>query len=583
MLNKPHYEENRITQEVYRMAKRCVAYGRVSTNQEKQKTSIESQRAYYEEKFKGDGYLPSPYGMLYRKNGTTEPLPSMYIDEGISGTCITFRKAFEKMLEDAKLGKFDIIYVKSVSRFARNTVDGLKTCEELRAIGVGVFFEDCGLNSIDPENDMTLAVLFSVAQKESQTKSHNVKWGIRQRQKAGKWFCNAHFGYDKIERGLIINEQEAATVRYIFHLYTEEDYSVHGITQLLNKDIEKYPTKQGKVWSRQQISGMLRNSIYVGMYRSHVEEKQGYKATDPVMQVPEEEQYIHELPELRIIDDDTWDKAVQILKAREARYSTVHLKGKNTNRHLLSTMLFCKDCGVAYTRQKRHGGLKKDGTRSDLGYFWGCRNYAQYGTLRCNNKYGINEDEAEKQVREAISQLQQDIREHDGGALLTNFKAYLKIMYELYHEDSSIEAVKAELKKIERKKDIILEDRMEGLMSKELYQKEVKALNEQAEELELRIKSDRMYDETIKQEWSRYNKYIKRVLALDPDSLNNGDLKQVYNKIYVGVADVEGKARPRKYLIFSYSLMGYSVEEIIQMYYDKGYADENTVVNIKIN
>lgn len=410
-----------------------------------------------------------------------------------------------------------------------------------------------------------------------------MKWGIRQRQKAGKWFCNAHFGYDKIERGLIINEQEAATVRYIFHLYTEEDYSVHGITQLLNKDIEKYPTKQGKVWSRQQISGMLRNSIYVGMYRSHVEEKQGYKATDPVMQVPEKEQYIHELPELRIIDDDTWDKAVQILKAREARYSTVHLKGKNTNRHLLSTMLFCKDCGVAYTRQKRHGGLKKDGTRSDLGYFWGCRNYAQYGTLRCNNKYGINEDEAEKQVREAISQLQQDIREHDGGALLTNFKAYLKIMYELDHEDSSIEAVKAELKKIERKKDIILEDRMEGLMSKELYQKEVKALNEQAEELELRIKSDRMYDETIKQEWSRYNKYIKRVLALDPDSLNNGDLKQVYNKIYVGVADVEGKARPRKYLIFSYSLMGYSVEEIIQMYYDKGYADENTVVNIKIN
>lgn len=141
---------------------------------------------------------------------------------------------------------------------------------------------------------------------------------------------------------------------------------------------------------------------------------------------------------------------------------------------------------------------------------------------------------------------------------------------ELDHEDSSIEAVKAELKKIERKKDIILEDRMEGLMSKELYQKEVKALNEQAEELELRIKSDRMYDETIKQEWSRYNKYIKRVLALDPDSLNNGDLKQVYNKIYVGVADVEGKARPRKYLIFSYSLMGYRLLSSLLQIFQQG-------------
>ncbi len=158
----------------------------------------------------------------------------MYIDEGISGTCITFRKAFEKMLEDAKLGKFDIIYVKSVSRFARNTVDGLKTCEELRAIGVGVFFEDCGLNSIDPENDMTLAVLFSVAQKESQTKSHNVKWGIRQRQKAGKWFCNAHFGYDKIERGLIINEQEAA-VKAFADSRPDADI-VHGAWNFIGPD-----------------------------------------------------------------------------------------------------------------------------------------------------------------------------------------------------------------------------------------------------------------------------------------------------------------------------------------------------------
>ena len=565
------------------MAKRCVAYCRVSTNQEKQKTSIESQRAYYEEKFKGDGYLPSPYGMLYKKNGKTEPLPSLYIDEGISGTCITFRKAFERMLEDAKQGKFDIIYVKSVSRFARNTVDGLKTCEELRKIGVGVFFEDCGLNSIDPENDMTLTVLFSVAQKESQTKSHNVKWGIRQRQKAGKWFCNAHFGYDKIEKGLVINEQEANTVRYIFYLYTEKNYSIHGIVQLLNKSIEKYPTKKGKLWNREQISGLLRNSIYVGMYRSHVVEKQGYKATDLQVAVPEKEQYIHELPELRIIDDDTWDKAVQILRAREARYSTVDLRGKNTNGHLLSTILFCSDCGTAYTRQKRHGGLKKDGTRSDLGYFWGCRNYAQYGTLRCNNKYGINEDEAEEQVREEIRRLQNDIKERGGGALLTNFKAYLRIMYELDHEAENVEAVRAELKKIERKKDILLEDRMEGLMSKELYQKEVKVLNEQAEELELRIKSDRLYEENIKAEWSRFDKYVKRVSELDPDNLTNGDIKQVFNKIYVGVAEVEGKARPKKYLIFSYSLMGYTTEEIVAMYYEKGYADENTVITVKLN
>ena len=560
------------------MAKRCVAYGRVSTNQEKQKTSIESQRTYYEEKFKGDGYLPSPYGMLYRKDGTTEQIPALYIDEGISGTCIEHRKAFERMIEDAKMGKFEIIYVKSVSRFARNTIDGLKTCEELRALGVGVIFEDCGLNSIDPENDMTLTVLFSVAQKESQTKSHNVKWGIRQRQKAGKWFCNAHFGYDKIDKGLIINEQEAETVRLIFRLYTEEDKSAHGIAQYLNTVLEDHPTKKGKLWNKQQVSGILTNSIYVGMYRSHIEEKKGYKATDPTEKVPEKEQYIHEIPELQIISNEAWDKAVTIMRARKARYNYNPVGGRNSNQHLLSTILICKDCGVAYTRKKRRGGLRKDGTRTDLGYFWSCRNYEQYGTLRCNNKYGINEPEAEEQVKQEILKLQHDIRKRGGGALLTNFKAYLRIMYELDYEADDVEAIRAQIAKIERKKNILLEDRLEGVMSKELYQKQVKALNDEAEELEARLKAHDLYEETIKREWLKFEAYKKKILSLDVNNLTNGDIKTVFNKIYVGTAELEGKARLRKYLIFSYAIMGYSAEELLDLLVKKGYSGNVSVI-----
>ena len=101
--------------------------------------------------------------------------------------------------------------------------------------------------------------------------------------------------------------------------------------------------------------------------------------------------------------------------------------------------------------------------------------------------------------------------------------------------------------------------------------------------MEQRLKSNELYEETIQKEWKKYNQYIKRILSLDADNLTNGDLKQVFNKIYVGVAPVEDKVRPRKYLIFSYSLMGYSVEEIVAMYYEKGYADENTEINIVMN
>lgn len=565
------------------MAKRCVAYGRVSTNQEKQKTSLENQRLYYEEKFKGDGYLPSPFGMLYRRNGTTEPLPSMYIDEGISGTCIQFRKAFERMLEDAKKGYFEIIYVKSVSRFARNTVDGLQTVRELKRLGVGVIFEDWGINTLESDDEMLLTMAFGQAQNESQVKSRNVKFGIRQRQKDGKWFCNEPFGYKKIDKGLVIDEKEAATVRLIFDKYTKEDFSVHALSQYLNQHIDEHPTKKNKLWSRQQIAGILSNSIYVGLYKSHVCEKTGFMATDPAVSIPEKQQFIHELPSLQIIDTDVWDKAVGIMRARKARYSTVEQRGKNTNGYLLSTILFCKDCGTSFDRKKRHGGLKKDGTRTDLGYFWICRQYDLYGKKRCSNNFGINEPVAEEQVREEIRYLQKEIRERAGGALLTNFKSYLRVAYELDHNTVNIDAIREQLSKIERKKAILLEDRIDGLMSKEMYQKEVKLLNDEAEKLEDRIKESSLFEDNMKREWARFEKYKSMILSLDPENLTNGEIKQVFNRIYVGAKQVEGRKRPVKYLIFSYAIMGCTVEEMIQMYYDKGYADETTKIDLSIN
>ena len=222
--------------------------------------------------------------------------------------------------------------------------------------------------------------------------------------------------------------------------------------------------------------------------------------------------------------------------------------------------------------------MRKDGTRTDLGYFWSCRNYEQYGTLRCNNKYGINEPEAEEQVKQEILKLQHDIRKRGGGALLTNFKAYLRIMYELDYEADDVEAIRDQIAKIERKKNILLEDRLEGVMSKELYQKQVKALNDEAEELEARLKAHDLYEETIKREWLKFEAYKKKILSLDVNNLTNGDIKTVFNKIYVGTAELEGKARLRKYLIFSYAIMGYSAEELLDLLVKKGYSGNVSVI-----
>ena len=149
---------------------------------------------------------------------------------------------------------------------------------------------------------------------------------------------------------------------------------------------------------------------------------------------------------------------------------------------------------------------------------------------------------------------------------------------ELDHDNDDVVEIKAQLAKIERKKNILLEDRLDGLMSKELYQKEVKILNDEAEELEARLKANALYDETIKREWIRFEAYKKKILSLDVENLSNGDVKQVFNEIYVGTVQEENRVKLRKYLIFSYAVMGYSVEELLDILSSKDYRGDISVI-----
>lgn len=231
---------------------RVAAYCRVSTLEDAQAGSFELQIQHFQQ--------------MIAANGRWEDV-GIYADEGKSGTNMKRRPQFQKMIQDCRDGKIDLILTKSVSRFARNTMDCLRVVRELKALNppVGVYFEDVSLNTVEAKNEFTLGVMSLVAQGESEAKSAAITWSVIERFKNGIPIVSTTYllGYDKDKFGkLVIVEEEAEVVRYIFNSFLEGQ-SVREIAESLTE--AKIPTVKGKeIWSSGTVRNMLRNEKYCG-------------------------------------------------------------------------------------------------------------------------------------------------------------------------------------------------------------------------------------------------------------------------------------------------------------------------------
>jgi DNA invertase Pin-like site-specific DNA recombinase len=229
--------------------RRTAGYARVSTDQEEQLTSYEAQVDYYTN---------------YIKSREDWEFISVYTDEGISATSTAKRDGFNKMVADALAGKIDLIVTKSVSRFARNTVDSLSTIRKLKEAGCEVYFEKENIWTFDGKGELLITIMSSLAQEESRSISENCTWGQRKRFSDGK-VCvpySRFLGYDKGEDGLVVNEDEAVTVRLIYKMFLEG-----GTPHLIAKHLtaEGIPTPGGKaVWSQTTVRAILTNEKYRG-------------------------------------------------------------------------------------------------------------------------------------------------------------------------------------------------------------------------------------------------------------------------------------------------------------------------------
>lgn len=279
---------------------KVAAYVRVSTENDEQKSSYELQVNDFTERIKSNPHWE---------------FAGIYSDEGISGTELTHRKGMLQMIEDAKAGKIDLILAKSIARFARNVVDCLSVIDELRKNDVGVRFDEGGLYTLDTTGAMVLTILATVAEEESRSKSFIMNWSVERRFAKGIFLTPALLGYDKDEDGhLIINEDEAETVKVIFYLFLN-GWSHTEIAELLTKYGRK--TKLGnEVWNPTSIAGIIENERHCGYVLAHKTYTPNFKDHKSVKNEGQRTQYIDPENHDPIVTKEVYDAANKLQSSR---------------------------------------------------------------------------------------------------------------------------------------------------------------------------------------------------------------------------------------------------------------------------
>ena len=319
---------------------RVAVYARVSTDMEEQVSSIEAQKDYYEKKVREN------------KNWT---LVGIYADEGKTGTSYVNRTEFLRMLEDCRLGKIDMILTKSVSRFARNTVDALNYIRELKELNIGVFFERENIWTLDTKGEFLITLLTSLAQEESRSISENTAWGKRKAFADGRYSVaySRFLGYDRgAKKGeVVINEGQARIVRLIYRMYLQ-GYSPYRISEFLTRWEVRTPTGSGK-WHSSSVMSILQNEKYKGdafLQKCFTKDFLTHKRAQNNGELPQ--YYVHDGHEA-IINREVFDYVQTLAGARNK-----DVNGRYSGVHLYSSLFRCGKCGAFYGAKPEHSNDK---------------------------------------------------------------------------------------------------------------------------------------------------------------------------------------------------------------------------------
>lgn len=478
------------------------AYCRVSTDKSDQLNSLETQKEFFLE---------------YTKR-TGDNLIKLYADEGISGTKIKNRKEFQRMLADAEKDLFDMVVVKDISRFARNTVDLLQSVRRLKSLGIKTQFLTANMTSMG-NSEFVLTIFGALAQEESANTSKRIKFGKKMNAEKGR-VPNIVFDYDKTIGdyfNLSINENEAKAIRQIFQWYTEEGYGGSKIANMLNERGTK--TKRGNNWSQNSVCRILTNEIYTGKIINGKEEIADF-LTGQRKEKDESEWLVTLRPELRIIEDEVFDKAQDILKGRHDSFKITH--ERQSNKYLFSTLIKCKECGWSFRRTVRQ--YKNTYVR------WVCSGHNGKGADSCPNAVTVDEEELIQALQEYFQEILSK-KKKVINYVINEFQRVYKA------KDENIECEKqlnAELNKLRKSREKYMDMYTDDLISREELNEKIGGMRKEIERLENELKMVSYHLTKGEQLEAILNGTFRQLEDItDVHEMTNAQLKRLINKIEV--------------------------------------------------
>ena len=426
------------TKSIFDIPLRVTYYARVSSESDEQLNSLGNQINYYDDLIKRN------------KNWTFVP---GYIDEGLSGISTKKRENFNRMVEDAAEDKFDLVITKEISRFARNTLDSIQFTRQLLNHGVGVFFQNDNINTLDEDSELRLSIMSSIAQDELRKLSSRVKFGHQQAIKDKVVLGNSRiFGYVKDGGRLTIDEAEAAMVRELFELYATGQYSMKQIETILWE--KGYRNHNGNKIAHTTMSNMIANPKYKGYYVGNkvrvidmFSKKQKFLPPEEWVMFKDETGEI--VP--AIVSEEMWDAANAVLKRRSDDVKS--RQGICNHANLLTGKLFCTCCGTAYYRRD-----SKD-KQGNINSKWVCSGKIKNGADSCDS-FAIYESEIKPLLFEAFQETEVNV-----AALMDEYMEMYRSLDEDNQIPKQIQQQKQRLDIAQKKKSKLLEYNVTGQLS----------------------------------------------------------------------------------------------------------------------
>ena len=456
-----------VDREKYRQ-RRVAAYCRVSTDDEEQLTSYNTQKRVYTD--------------MVMANKDWE-LVGIYADEGISGTRADKRPEFKRMIDDCFAGKIDYIITKSVSRFARNTVDCLDHVRQLKARGIGVYFEEQNIDTLKCDSELYLVIYAGFAQSESESMSKNITWSYRKNFEDGKciYIYKKLLGYRKGADGTPeIVPEEAAIVERIFNMFLA-GMTAEGISNVLKAEKIKVPGKELN-FSKKMILGILQNEKYCGDCILQKTVTVDCISKSRKKNEGEAPMYLVENSHQAIVSREVFNRVQEEISRRKAlppqsKKKAVTASGKYS-KYALTEVLRCGECGSRYKRVTWTSSGKKQ-------IVWRCVSRLDYGKKYCKDSITVKEEE----LQEAIVRAIRKFNEEDDRTYIALMKATIGDALGITGNSEEVEFLERRIEALNKRMVQIVSASVQAGESVEHHEDEFRRIADEIDQLKRRIEA----------------------------------------------------------------------------------------------